>query len=203
MLKHNLLLDTVCYQSKPTDKEIGIINNRIIKHPVEITIEELANAVIKGQTFIPAYIKDRRRSDNWKHQSVFALDFDCGISFEKVKLRLEEYGLDCSFAYSTFSNTLEKPKFRVVWQLNQVILNVEYRETIQKALMYLFKEESDQSCKDASRIFFGGRNIIYSNYNYHLDIDILLESAEFHAVSKSSNKNMSRNLETVRKKNET
>lgn len=200
MLKHNLLLDTVGYKSKPTDKVIGIINNRIIKRPVEITIEELANAVIKGQTFIPAYIKDRRSSKNWKNQSVFALDFDGGISFKEVQLRLEEYGLDCSFAYSTFSNTLEKPKFRVVWQLNQVILNAEYRETIQQALMYLFKEESDRVCKDASRIFFGGRDIIYSNYNYHLDIDTLLESAKFHAVCKCSNKNMSRDLDTVRKK---
>ncbi|MBH8563746.1 hypothetical protein I8748_16370 [Nostoc sp. CENA67] len=198
MLKHKLLLDKARYAKKPEKKEIGTISKQIINNAVELAMEELSYYVTQpnGQTWIPGYIEGARTADNWKSQSVFALDFDGGITFEKVKLRLEEYGLDCCFAYNTFSSTSELPKFRVIWQLNQTVTDIDYRSNIQLALMYLFPE-SDKSCTDANRMYFGGIDIIYKNYDYYLDIDILLESGEFYAVRNSSSKNMKRNIKKI------
>ena len=55
-----LMLDTIEYQRKPEGKGAGSISNRIIKNPVDISIEELAKSLGKGKTFIPAYFKRRK-----------------------------------------------------------------------------------------------------------------------------------------------
>lgn len=201
MIKHNLLLDTVSFKSKPTNSEIRAINNRIINHPTEIDIVEFSKQITApySRTWISAHLKGSRKNESWQSQSIFALDFDKGITFEEVLNRLREYELDCTFAYSTFSDGVEKPKFRVVWQLDYVVTDRSNRDEIQLALMTLFPE-ADKACKDASRIFFGGTKLIYTNYDYYLNIPALLESAQFHAVRNSSTQNMSRDLKRVRKK---
>lgn len=197
---HKLLLDTVEYSSKPDNNSIKSINNRIVNNPVDINIVEFSKQVTTphGKTWIPAYIKGARNNNNWKSQSIFALDFDKNITFIQVLDNLKEYGLDCAFAYETFSNTAEIPKFRVIFQLNQSIIERDNRNFIQLHLMTLFLE-ADKACKDASRIFFGGKEIIYENYDYYLNLDLLSEAAEFCAIKYSSNKNMARDLKRAKK----
>lgn len=201
VMQHKILLDSINYQSKPDGSEIKKINNRIINCLTEIDIIEFSEQVTQphSRTWIPACLKGSRKNDSWKSQSIFALDFDDGIIFEQVLERLKEYNLNCTFAYSTFSDSIEQPKFRVIWQLNHVVIDRGYRDEIQLALMTLFPE-ADKACKDASRIFFGGKEFIYTSYDYNLDLEALFESAEFYAVRNSSNKNMSRDLKNVRKK---
>ncbi len=201
MIKHKLLLDTSKYSKKPEKKEISYINNRIIQHPVEITIEELSYKITQpnGRTWIPAHIEGMRKNDNWKSQSIFALDFDSGITFHTVRERLKEYGLDCSFAYSTFSDSPEKPKFRVVFALGAVVIDRESRNQIQLSLMNLFPE-ADNSCKDASRIFFGGKELIYVNYEYYLDIDELVVCAAAYATKDSKSSHLNQALKRLDKK---
>lgn len=79
------MLDTIEYQSKPEGREAGSISNRIINHSVDISIEELANNLVKGKTFIPAYFREkdgkiRRNKSYWHSQEVIALDFDDGMT---------------------------------------------------------------------------------------------------------------------------
>ena len=53
-----MILDTVEYSSKPSGREIGAINNRIIQYPsVDLDAAEMAEEVTKGKTFIPATFK--------------------------------------------------------------------------------------------------------------------------------------------------
>ncbi|BAY37086.1 hypothetical protein NIES2111_14210 [Nostoc sp. NIES-2111] len=201
MLKHRLLLDKVKYAKKPEEKQVGTISKQIINNSVELTMEELSCYVTQpnGQTWIPGYIQGKRTADNWKSQSVFALDFDGGITFEEVKLRLEEYGLDCCFTYSTFSSTSELPKFRVVWQLDQVVINKEYRNEIQFALMNLLPE-SDKACKDANRMYFGGREIIYSSYSYCLKIEDLMIAALIHGTKDIKSNHLNQKITRIESK---
>ena len=201
MIKHKILLDKVKYSNKPDKKEIGGINNRIIKNPVEITLEELSKLVTQpnGQTWMPGYIQGKRSNANWKYQSLFALDFDSGITFLEVLTRLKEFGIDCNFAYTTFSNSDKFPKFRVIFQLNAVIIDKSIRDKIQLALMELFPEV-DKSCKDASRIFFGGKEIIYKNYEYYLDLNTLLMGATTYATKNTNTKHLSQKLNRINKK---
>jgi hypothetical protein len=113
-----VLLDTVKYTSKPEQKEIGLINNRLNKNEclTEISIEELAKEVTcpNGKSWCPALFKGNRNNDNWQSQQIFALDFDKGCLFDVILERFRKYGLDCTFAYSTFSDSLEFPKYRIV-----------------------------------------------------------------------------------------
>jgi len=201
MIKHKLLLDTSKYSKKPEQIEISSINNRIIQHPVEITIEELSHKITQpnGHAWIPAHIEDKRKNENWKSQSIFALDFDSGITFHTVRERLKEYGLDCSFAYSTFSDSPEKPKFRVVFALGAVVINREYRNQIQLSLMNLFPE-ADNSCKDASRMFFGGRELIYVKYEYCLDQSELRVCTAVYATRDSKPSHLNQALKRLDKK---
>ncbi|MDF0556286.1 hypothetical protein [Kamptonema sp. UHCC 0994] len=114
-VKINLLLDHVSYQAKPDKEDIKLINSRIVNNPVELTIQELAKEITypNGKTFIPnVFFKNKRSNEGWKSQQIFALDFDSGITFNAALTRLKEYGLDCTFAYETFSSSIESPKFR-------------------------------------------------------------------------------------------
>jgi len=194
-IKHKLLVDTVDYSEKPDKKEINKINKRLPKSVVQITIREFAELVVipYGRTFCCAYLEGSRRiNKNWKSQSIFALDFDSGITFLAVLDRLKEYKLDCTLAYSTFSSNEQIPKFRVIFQLDEVITDLELRNSIQYALIALFPE-CDKLCKDPSRMFYGGKEIIHNNYNYFLNIPQLLESTRMYVAENATNLSQSLN----------
>jgi hypothetical protein len=209
---HKLLLDKKCFHSKPEINEIPLINNRIVNHPVDIHIIELSNQVTSpnGKSWIPAYLEGVRKNEGWRSQSVFALDFDNKdskkklqvdnpLSFKQLLERLKDYGLDCAFTYTTFSHTDNWHKYRVVFQINEPVVDKGIRDAIQNALMMLFPE-CDKGCRDASRIFFGGKDILYTNYDYYLDLSLLFQAAEFCAIKASSSQNMKRDLVAAKRK---
>jgi hypothetical protein len=175
IITHKLLLDNTQYQSKPNDA--AAINNRIVNHPVDIDIVELSKQITSpnGKSWVPAFLQGKRNDKSWQSQSVFALDFDSGIPFTQVLEKLRGYGLDCTFAYETFSSKPDLQKFRVVFQLDQSIICCDYRNSIQKTLMFMFSEQVDNSCTDRSRMFFGGKSLIHTNYNYCLDLALIDE----------------------------
>lgn len=195
-IKHKLQLDPVEYSSKPNNTETRKINDRIVKHTVEIDIIKFSEQITSphSQTWMPAHLEGSRKNDSWKSQSIFALDFDDGITLTEVLGRLSEYSLDCTFAYSTFSSTSEKPKFRVIWQLSEVITDRNARDSIQLALMQLFPE-ADKACKDASRIFYGGKEIIYKNYNFFLNVELMIHAARLYSIRDVSDSNVARSFD--------
>jgi len=201
MITHKVHLDTQGYTSKPCKSEPGKINNRLTKNSIEISIEELSHQVVQpnGKTWVPSHFEEDRKNDNWKSQSIFALDFDSGITFSQVLDRLKEYGLSCCFAYNTFSDSVETPKFRVVFQLRDVLEERERRKTIQLSLEALFPE-IDKSCKDENRFFYGGKSLLYTDYDAYLDLGRLIEAAQFHSTKESNEKNYKRDLKRKKKK---
>ncbi len=210
IITHKLLLDNTQYQSKPNDA--AAINNRIVNHPVDIDIVEFSNQITSpnGKSWVPAYLEGARNNASWRSQSLFALDFDNKnpktksqvvnpISFEQVLERLKDYGLDCAFAYTTFGHADDWHKYRVVFQVKEPVIDRDLRDGVQNALMMLFPE-CDKGCKDACRFFYGGKDIVYTNYDYYLDFGLLFQAADFYAIKDSSSKNMKRDLTTARKK---
>lgn len=198
-----LLLDSVKYNQKPTSKEeITSICKRLNNtNPTEITVKELIKEITypNGKSFCPATFNGNRKNENWCSQQIFVLDFDSKISLEIVLKRLNEYGLDCTAAYSTFNDTPEHPKFRVMWQLENVISDQVSREEIQTALMLLFPE-CDQACKDASRMYFGGKKVIYENYKYTLDLPLLIDGVKCFKVNHIKSSNITKKLKSLDKK---
>jgi hypothetical protein len=142
-------------------------------------LEEFASLVVAphSRTWVPALFNGERSNESWQSQQVFALDFDGGISLEKVLSRLGEFGLSCNLIYSTFSSSPTSPKFRVVFVLQEMITDKALRDEIMDALLVLFNE-ADRSCHDAARMFFGGRDLIYQNFGYRLNPVSLMTASD-------------------------
>jgi len=164
-----LMLDTTEYQRKPEGKQAGSISNRIIKKPVDISIEELAKNLVKGKTFIPAYFKEKegvikRNKDYWHSQEIIALDFDDGMTLDEAVKAFSETAV---FIYTTFSHTEKNHKFRVVFKLDRIIHKIEAFDEVIGGLITKYPQ-ADTHCKDCTRLFFGGKEIIELNYNNRL-----------------------------------
>ncbi|MDQ0228599.1 hypothetical protein ACFPRB_18175 [Metabacillus niabensis] len=175
-----LMLDEFQFNQKPQGYEIGLINNRIIKHPVDIDVSQLANEIINGKTFTPATFKYvagelKRSKANWASQEIVALDFDEGLTIEEA-LKDTFFQEHASFLYTTFSHTEAVNKFRVVFALDRPVNEYTQFESIISFLLNKYPY-ADQSCKDGSRLFFGGNQLYDFNYDNRLNVDdIILET---------------------------
>jgi hypothetical protein len=193
-VKVRVHLDTTDTKNKPSSNQIPLINQRLNSPSVELSCEELAGMVGSphSRTWVPAEFEGPRSNDNWKSQQLFALDFDGGIKLEEVLERLNEFGLSCNFCYSTFSSTADNPKFRVVFMFKDPIIIKAHRDEIMDALLMLFPE-ADKGCRDSARMFFGGREILFADFEYRLDLSDLLIAGEVYYL-----KGVSKNTKTKR-----
>jgi len=186
-----LLLDPMPFHRKPKGNEIGSINNRIANTIKEIsTPNELENLVRKigsnGHTFCSATFKENRRSkETFEQQQLFVLDFDNKepnktISFEEAKARADYYELPILFAYDTLSS-INHNKFRIVFLNDIPIPDRKIAEAMQLAIGTIFPE-ADSSCyKDVSRMYFGGKELLYYEETIpNINIDSVFRSLTHH-----------------------
>src|SRR5690625_1480273 len=154
-MNNRITTDKLKQTAKPIGGAIAKINSHL-KHVVEVTPESFLEMVTQpnGYSFTPAIFNGTRSNKNWKEQSVFALDYDSGVTPEEVVSAFENIGITPNVFYSSFSDTPEHRKFRMVFFLNKVITDKEDRDYIQKGLMAVV--ECDKACKDAARLYFGG-----------------------------------------------
>lgn len=159
MKKYEISFNNKCYKSKPSGAEIGKISNGL--YTKSIDFKELAHEIgERGCTFSPAVYDGKRRKENYIGQQLVGLDFDNGVTFAEIKERVEHYRLSILFAYKTFSYTNEHEKFRVVFALSDTICDIFTAETITAMFMKIFSE-CDEACKDSSRMFFGGKGLLF------------------------------------------
>lgn len=207
-------------------KKTGI-NDRITNYLALVTVDQLALAICNGQTWIPGYIEGGRKNVNWKSQSIFALDFDNSeyvidpatgakvkepetgkflkkqverpIIFQQALGRLREYGLDCTFAYPTFSHTDKWHRFRIVFQLSECIISNRKRAGIQLCLQKFFPEADN--CPDSCRLWYGTRGcLIYTNYEYCLTLDDLIRESVLYSTRNGDKSNLSKKINRNRKR---
>lgn len=158
-----ILLDKQPYKSKPINdipKISSRISDCIIDEDAAYIAELIGNC---GHTWCPAIFNGSRKKDNLKEIQLTALDFDGGISFEEVFEISEKYMIPILFAYETFGS-IDKNKFRVVFQFEKPITDIKEFDIIIDMIMTIFKG-CDTACKDASRMFFGGKGLFYFNDN--------------------------------------
>lgn len=174
MTDHTITFDiSRKHNSKPTNVGAVSANLKTVK---KVTIEEFAKAVTQpyGFSFTPAIFKDNKRSNrNWLQQSVFALDFDNGFTPEEAIAKLELYGLSANVIYTSFSDTPDLRKFRVLLFLDTVITDKKLAKFIILNLMDLFDGEVDIACKDYARLFFGGKECLHLDTIPTNTIDLL------------------------------
>ncbi|MGD6849614.1 hypothetical protein [Rossellomorea aquimaris] len=167
------MLDSQAFTEKPKGYEIGVLSKRIINNQVDINVEELANELGNGKTFVPATFKEtngvlRRSIENWESQQIFALDFDEGLRLDEASK--DEFLIENAvFLYTTFSHTQEQHKFRVVFVLDYPVYEYQQFQNLMNKLLSLYPY-ADQSCKDGSRLFFGGSKVIPFDYRNRLSV---------------------------------
>lgn len=172
-----LLLDTVEYSSKPEGKEVGLINNRIIRcDPVDIDAANLAVEVTKGKTFIPATFKSldgsiKRSKANWESQQVVALDFDEGMTLDEA-INDVFFKKHAAFLYTTFRHKESHHKFRVVFVLDKPLTRYKDYEDMIDNLLDCYPQ-ADRACRDGSRLFFGGKEVIPFDFENQIRVSSL------------------------------
>ncbi|XKO54676.1 hypothetical protein ACI2WT_18295 [Lysinibacillus fusiformis] len=157
-----VMLDDKMFTKKPNHSEVKGINKRITRGYTKITLEELAEAIVTGKTFMPGIMETRndilrRSKDNWHSQQIVALDFDNGLTLTDA-LNDNFIRSNASFLYTTFSHTDVINKFRIVFVLDKVIFDYTDITQILEGLLELYPQ-ADKNCKDGSRIFYGGTTI--------------------------------------------
>lgn len=165
-----IMLDTTQYTKKPQGAEIGKIQNSL--KPVNITIPKLAQYLIAGCSFKPAFLNGKKEKD-WISQQVFCLDFDNNTTIQKELNRCRELNILPAFGYTSFSHTPAHHKFRLVFVANKIITDYNTAKQVQKTLMQIFNN-ADMQCSNLSRLYFGGKELIYSNYNNTVNYEELL-----------------------------
>ena len=110
MQKLKLLLEKETHTQKPTDT-IAKINNKLTSNPVELTVDELIDAILKGQTWTLAMFAEdeegklHRTKKSWESQDLFALDFDHDITPEDFIEKATKFKIMPTFIYTSFSDS--------------------------------------------------------------------------------------------------
>ena len=153
-------IDTKGYNNKPRNNEIGKISTRIANNIYQISdLKGFAGLIsAKVYTWCPAVFSGTRKISDFKSIQFIALDFDEGAVFEDIYKRSVKYMLSILFAYETFSS-VDTNKFRVIFLLEEAITDIDVFNRTIAMFMKIFPE-CDKSCKDVSRMFFGGKRDI-------------------------------------------
>ena len=109
------------------------------------------------------------------------MDIDKGLSYQEFMKRPEDYNILPFLVYDTFSSTSKQEKFRAVYLMETVIEKKKLAELFNVMLIKVFPE-SDKSCKDVTRMFYGGKGIKYFDERNVLNIERLVVA--FHTEMK-------------------
>lgn len=204
MTVENTLYDVMVYpyhfkSKREAQQKTGMIKNNILRHPMSMTVEEIAQTCISGQPIAFCHAEGQSKNptckksftaDTWKYQQIYALDFDNanrGHKFERPYYmeyseaveHAKKQGFSPAFAYTTGSHTEAHHKFRLVFALDRAVNSVLEHQKVQRAFLALFSIDGetvlDSSCVDPARLFYAGQQIVYTDYPATISVDGLLK----------------------------
>lgn len=175
----NIMLDGAQFRNKPTNFETGGIKNRIkAAEPVTVTLDGLAAAIARGQTFTPGVLVGGNNDAAWTQQQLFAIDIDNQTGTKENKRRItdaegyisipaafricKDAGLKPALAYYSFNDQHDAQpepweRFRLLFLMDRVITDRAEHKDIVQVLLSFFGAAADPACKDPSRLFYGSR----------------------------------------------
>lgn len=162
------------FKEKPQGKQCGWVQNSLTK--TDITIENLADALIHGASFKPGVLQGGMKAENWVQQQLFGLDFDNGIRIEEAYNKVISLGLIPIFLYTTFSHKEEHHKFRMLFCNDTIIRDGNTRDKLQASLMGAIGE-IDEVCFNRDRVFFGGNSnvVLYPSYSSIINAESIID----------------------------
>ena len=136
----------------------GHIKNSVVNQTTINSLLDLESIVLNNPFNVSNATGISER--DWKSQQILALDFDSGITPDEVIWRCRINSLNPNIIYTTYSDTNEKRKFRVLFVLDTEQKDYKVMKWAQRGLMKLFPE-SDAACKDLCRMYYPGKSIIF------------------------------------------
>ena len=162
------------FKDKPQGKQCGWVQKSLTQ--VNITIENLADALVHGASFKPGVLAGGNKAENWIEQQLFGLDFDDGIRIEEAYNKVISLGITPCFMYTTFSHKEEHHKFRMIFCNDTVITDGYIRDKLQATLMGVVGG-IDEVCFNRDRLFFGGKGqtVLYHDYDTRINAESIIE----------------------------
>ncbi len=162
------------FKDKPQGKQCGWVQKSLIQ--VNITIENLADALVHGASFKPGVLAGGNKAENWIEQQLFGLDFDDDIRIEEAYNKVISLGITPCFMYTTFSHKEEHHKFRMIFCNDTVITDGNIRDKLQATLMGVIGG-IDEVCFNRDRLFFGGKGqtVLYPDYDTRINAESIIE----------------------------
>lgn len=162
------------FKDKPQGKQCGWVQKSLTQ--VNITIENLADALVHGASFKPGVLAGGNKAENWIEQQLFGLDFDDGIRIEEAYNKVISLGITPCFMYTTFSHKEEHHKFRMIFCNDTVITDGNIRDKLQATLMGIIGG-IDEVCFNRDRLFFGGKGhtVLYPDYDTRINAESIIE----------------------------
>lgn len=160
-----LYLSNIQNKDKPDSYAIKKISNTILNNLVDISLEEFATELTeRGKTVVLAELSEKKLSKTTPiiGQDLIMLDFDNKDLNNIYTIDDLESDIfmqnNAVFYYRTFSDVESKvDKFRVVFQLNEVIESNDEIEEIYQKLFEMYPQ-ADSSVGQTNRMFFGSNS---------------------------------------------
>lgn len=162
------------FNEKPQGKQCGWVQKSLTQ--TDITIENLAEALVHGASFKPGVLQGGMKADNWTQQQLFGLDFDDGTRIEEAYSKVISLGMTPCFMYTTFSHKEEHHKFRMIFCNDTIITDGNIRDRLQASIMGVIGG-IDEVCFNRDRLFFGGKGntVLYPSYNSTINAETIIE----------------------------
>ena len=135
-----------------------------------------------GGTWVPT-LYTKKNDKGFIEGRFFAVDFEEKENREVPHIETElekaqKLGLSPIVYYETMNSTIEKPRFRFLWEASEAITDASEYKAIAAGLIRVFG--GDTACKSAVQFFAGGRNLYYAGTYTKTDIERLraLKAAE-------------------------
>jgi hypothetical protein len=163
MKKFNVSISTNNYATKPHKSEYSAM----VFQQQEVDINELSDYISNGYAICHNFTNDTfsikyKTYNNFTTTNLVVLDFDSSpLSFDETMGRIK---IKPSIAFTTFSNSKEDFRFKLIYLFNDLITNKEdYKLKTEMIFKVIFEEEDlniisssfDSSCTSCTQLFLG------------------------------------------------
>lgn len=143
----------------------------------DLEAEHILQAVYDGYSITTQHKNKWRASENYTCGQHLGLDFDNGDETSSIAYLLKDKFVSkyAAFLYTTMSHTPEAPRARVIFLLDQPIMQAKNYTLAASALLWLFGT-ADRQCKDAVRFFYGAKHCEYEYLDNVLPLEVVKQT---------------------------
>jgi hypothetical protein len=141
---------------------------------LDINTTTLMSSVNLGQAMTTHHKDHWRTAENYICGQHIGLDFDTETEASTIKNLLKDKFISkyASFIHTTISHKPEAPRARVIFLLDNPIMQAKNYTLAVTALLWLFGT-ADRQCKDAVRFFYGAPGCEIEALGYQLPLDVV------------------------------